>query len=134
MSHNGKIMGGVKADLLKYMRPENPHDISDSSLRGTVFEVSDLANTIKSGNANTLREYPENTFILTIKSKSKGGDKIDIVFDTYKKDSLIVYNKRASRESYLQKSETRVKTSSRLKIIPENQPEQNRIVPLYLNQ
>ena len=56
LSHEGKIRGGVKADLLKYMKPENPTDISDSSLRGTVFEGSVLVNTTKLGNANTFKE------------------------------------------------------------------------------
>ena len=47
LSQEGKIRGGVKSDLLKYMKPENPPDTSDSSLRGTVFEGSVLANTTK---------------------------------------------------------------------------------------
>jgi hypothetical protein len=40
------------------------------------------------GNANTFKEYAENAFFPTIKSESKRAGRIDIVFDTYKKDSL----------------------------------------------
>ena len=56
LSHKGKIRGGVKADLLKYMKPENPTDISDSSFRGTVFKGLVPVNTTKPGNANTFKE------------------------------------------------------------------------------
>ena len=83
LSHKGKIRGGVKADLLKYIKPENPLDISDSSLRGTVFEGSVGANTRKPGNTNTFKEFAENAFFPTIKLESKRASRIDIVFDTY---------------------------------------------------
>ena len=50
------------------MKPENPPDISDSSLRGTIFEGSVFANTTKPENANDFKEYTENAFFLTIKA------------------------------------------------------------------
>ena len=55
-------------------------------------------------------------------------DRIDILFYTYKKDSLKSTDKelRAVRKGYSQKSGARIQTSPRLNIILENQLERNK--------
>ena len=80
-------MGGVKVDLLNYIKSENPPDVSDSNLRGTIFQDSVLAitlNLVMQWYANYFKEYPENAFFPTIKSKSKRADMISIVLHTHK--------------------------------------------------
>ena len=84
----GEIRGGTKSDLLSCLEIEVESSASEPTVNATALECSVLVNIAKPGQEKTFKGYDENVFYPMIKSEVAKVDRVDVVFDTYRKDSL----------------------------------------------
>ena len=88
LSKDGEIRGGVKADLLSCLISELPTTQAEPNVVATILEGSVLVNIAKPGKERTFYDYANNVFFPMISSALKKVERVDVVFDTYRKDSI----------------------------------------------
>ena len=83
LSKNGELRGGDKAELLSCIKEVCINDDTSPSASAAVLEGSVLVNMIKPG-----KEYAEKLFVPRVQREIELYERVDVVFDTYKMDSL----------------------------------------------
>jgi len=122
LAKDGEIRGGVKADLLSCLKSEITTTQVEPKVEATVLEGSVLVNIATPGKAKTFYDYASNVFFPMVRSELKKVERVDVVFDTYKADSI--------------KSTARAKRGKgmRRKVEPNSQPPKNWGSFLRLNE
>ena len=103
----------MKADLLSCLKSEVPTTQAEPNVEATTLEGSVLVNIAKPGKERTFYDYASNVFFPMISSELKKVERVDVVFDTYRKDSI--------------KSTARAKRGKgmRRRVEPTSQPRKN---------
>ena len=88
LSKEGEIRSGNKADLLPCIKGDMTLSATEPVTEAAVLEGSVLVNIIKPETSKTFQDYADGVFAAAIKKELIKFDRVDIVFDRYKKDSL----------------------------------------------
>ena len=90
LSDSGDLRPGNKADLLRCFEINHDCVLSEPKVSAIVFVIDGavLVHLLKPGQAKTFQEYSDNVFLPRIVSFMDKADRIDIVWDCYRDDSL----------------------------------------------
>ena len=89
LAKNGEIRSGNKAELLTCFKDLVKTTNEVPNVDASVLEGPVIVNMTKPGKEKTFREYAEQLIVPKIQSELDRCKRVDVVFDTYRKDSLI---------------------------------------------
>ena len=88
LAKNGEIRPGDKAELLTCLKNVSKTTKEMPNVSVAVLEGSVMVNMTKPDKEKTFRSYADNLIVPRIQSELDKYERVDVVFDTYRKDSL----------------------------------------------
>ena len=131
---SGEMRSGTKSDLVKCILPDPVTSTIDAQPKttGSVLEGSVLVNLVKPKKNQSFKDYSSEVFYPQFHKQQDlhVADILNVVFDTYKEESLktttrVKRGKRCSQESVMEFS-----GANELERFPSFRSEQNRIILL----
>ena len=94
LSKEGEIHSGNKADLLHPLLKMTEFPTTEPTSQLAVLKASVLVNMLMPNNSKTFTYYAEDIFSAAIRKEITKFDRVDIIFDTYKNNSLKVATRK----------------------------------------
>jgi hypothetical protein len=89
LSDAGKLRSGTKSDIVHCLEETVKEEESDDhNIDAVVLDGPAIVHMLKPGTAKTFQEYAQNVFVPYIEMQLAKSQRVDIVWDTYKRDSL----------------------------------------------
>ena len=89
LTDNEKMRFGKKSDLLKCLREDGDGECEYPQVYDcTIFDAAALVHALSPNTAKTFDEYAEKIFIPYLHHQTRNNDRIDVVWDVYRDDSI----------------------------------------------
>ena len=88
LSEFGKMRTGKKADLVSCLESKAPSHVASPKVDMKVLDGAAVVHFLSTGEARTFEEYAKMVFCSYVTTQLEGTDRIDVVWDVYRGDSL----------------------------------------------